>query len=277
MWKGGDQRSWLGDPFSARFSASASASALVPGYYWLVAWASVDSPWAASGQGDPATSPQSLLVNARGNPAWRSVASGDLGEKRSGTTLPRRRVVQGRVSWPAEPVLVQVLAGGKMTVLASTLKCAWWARNVSAPATAGASASSNAKADEGQLQQQQQQNGGAAMVDTPTSIGEGKSKGKGKDKNGEEAAVQIVSPGESLDSVLQKEVNEELVGPGLAGADDDEEGAGHTSITRFWLGLAFFLVLALAVSVGFLLSLRIAALRTRASVVLSVQEANEGA
>jgi hypothetical protein len=185
-------------------------------------------------------------------------------------------VVQGRVSWPAEPVLVQVLAGGEMAVLASTLKCAWWARNVSAPANAVTSA--NAK-DEGQQQQkqQQQQNGGPVMAEAPPSISEGKGKSKGKDKNGEEPAVQIVSPGESLDSVLQKEVNEELVGSGLAGADDDEEGAGHTSITRFWLGLAFFLVLALAVSAGFLLSLRIAALRTRASVVFSVQEANEGA
>lgn len=244
----------LNNPFSVTFSATTSV-APGPGLYWVVAWATVDSSWGISKQGNSALPPQSLLVNARSNPAWRSEAGGDLGEKKTSGSS-RRRQVKGRTSWPSEPILVQVGAlengASSITVVSVTTKCAWWRRERNATAMAIVGNRDNR----------------SPTTDKSSSTGSARARAgdAGVSDNSPDplpkSPVQIVSPGEALDSVLQDQISEELLGP--------ESAQAETSGARLMMGLGFVLVLILAIVAGMVLSLRIGALRNRDSVIRSV-------
>lgn len=240
FWKEG-QLQRLYDPFSVTFSAEADAHGLLPGVYWLVAWAQVDGNWGAKDQGSPEQmTPQSLFVNARSNLDWRSEAEGDLGEGKAKGTRTGRRQVRGRKSWPSEPVLVQVTKDGLARVLAATANCAWWARN-----TTSAALAANAPV--------------RAPAPTAESVEE---ESKGRDKD--DLPVQLVSPGERLDAVVQKDSAELSL---------DRQDLADSGLSPHSYGIIVAALVACFAAATLYLSSRISALRTRASLVLSVNSA----
>jgi hypothetical protein len=111
------------DPHGA-FAPTSNASSVTiesASVYWLVAWARVDSHWAAK---HPLSSPsemppQTHLANARTNPDWNYVgfntnpASSKTASSSSVSGLRsalhgRPREVRGRLYWPSDPVVVAV-------------------------------------------------------------------------------------------------------------------------------------------------------------------------
>jgi hypothetical protein len=112
------------DSFDATIGdqGAGGVSGLPDGTYWAVAWARVDERWGAEHQGSPQwQTPQTHASHLRTDPSYRIELKSHL----RGPVV--KRVVQGRLYWPSDPVVLAV-KGGRATVVSSVLQCAWWHR-----------------------------------------------------------------------------------------------------------------------------------------------------
>ena len=112
------------DSFDASIGheGAGGVSGLPDGTYWAVAWARVDERWGAEHQGSPQwQTPQTHASLLRTDPNYRI----ELNSHLRGPAV--KRVVQGRLYWPSDPVVLAV-KGGRVTVVSSVLQCAWWHR-----------------------------------------------------------------------------------------------------------------------------------------------------
>lgn len=195
-------------PFYPVFSAQVSAfglrgDKLPAGDYWLVAWAATDLAFGDAQQGEPLGSPQSLLANARSNDDWHVKAEDSLREGGEGQQAEKgRREVQGSRFWPSEPILVTVDTQGELTVVASTISCAWWARsNVEMTILERTSNSSSSPSS----------SSFSSSTSTPSSSSPSTKSDNTLDASDASLPVetpnQYTSPGESIDSVMQGMVN----------------------------------------------------------------------
>ena len=112
------------DSFDASLGGQGAGgvSGLPDGTYWAVAWARVDERWGAEHQGSPQwQTPQTHASLLRTDPSYRV----ELDSRLRGPLV--KRVVQGRLYWPSDPMVLTV-KGGRATVVSSVLQCAWWHR-----------------------------------------------------------------------------------------------------------------------------------------------------
>ena len=117
-------------PFVSEFKSEVAVPpSLAPGEYWLAAWAIVDSDWGLR-QGDPANlGPQSWLSRARTNNTLRYVhKEAPMDPQKAHWADTQARALRGRVMWASAPLRVKLDEKGVISVLAVTIKCAWWNR-----------------------------------------------------------------------------------------------------------------------------------------------------
>ena len=124
---------------------------LPPGIYWLVSWTQVDRSWGDANQGEGSGTPESYLSNARTNTDWLSKQSEmkkdntNINLRNTGNRLEEKvgireeyarvkpRVIKGRKLWPSDPLILEIQQNGKVSIISSVLKCAWWSRTKEDP------------------------------------------------------------------------------------------------------------------------------------------------
>ena len=122
-----------------------------PGIYWLVSWTEVDRSWGDANQGEGSSTPESYLSNARTNTDWISKqneqqkGNADFRLRSYGKSLNEKigireeyvrvkpRLIKGRKLWPSDPLILEIHPNGKVSIISSVLKCAWWSRTKEDP------------------------------------------------------------------------------------------------------------------------------------------------
>lgn len=118
-------------PFVSEFKSEVAVPpSLTAGEYWVAAWAVVDGDWGQVGQGEPANlGPQSWMSKARTNTTLRHIhREAPLDPQKAHWADTQPRALRGRAMWASAPLRVRVDEKGVVSVLAVTIRCAWWNR-----------------------------------------------------------------------------------------------------------------------------------------------------